>query len=403
MKTNTDPLKIKEILTRGVEKIYPNFELLEKKLLSGERLKIYCGFDPSSSSLHVGNMVILKKLRQFQSLGHEVIMLIGDFTGMIGDPTDKKAVRKKLTRKMVLENSKNYKKLASKIIKFKGSNPAQILYNSKWLDSLTFYKLIELASNFTVQQMIVRDMFQERIRKKKPIFLHEFLYPLAQAYDSVAMNIDLEVGGKDQIFNMLCGSGLMKVLKNKKKFILATKLLVDPLGKKMGKTEGNVVNMNDKPEEIFGKVMSWPDNIITIAFEVCTNLSLKEIDKISNQIKIKKINPRDAKARLAKEIVAVCYNKKTAERAEKNFEEVFKKKKVPQKISEFKIKESFLKIIDLLPKIKIASSKSEAKRLILQGGVKINGEVQKDWRKKIKIKKGLIVQLGKRKFIKIEH
>jgi tyrosyl-tRNA synthetase len=204
MEINTDPKKIEEVLSRGVEKIYPSFKLLEKKLMARKKLRLYCGYDPSSPTLHLGHLITLKKLAQFQELGHEVIMLIGDFTGMIGDPTEKIAARKKLSRKEVLENSKNYKKQASKLLNFKGVNPAKILYNSKWSDRLSFIDLIELASNFTVQQMIVRDMFQERIKTRRPIYLHEFLYPLAQAYDSVAMGVDLQIGGADQTFNMLC-------------------------------------------------------------------------------------------------------------------------------------------------------------------------------------------------------
>lgn len=401
MKINTNIRKIEEALTRGVEKIYPNFASFKERMVKGKKLRLYCGYDPSSTTLHIGHLITLRKLAQFQSLGHEVIMLIGDFTGMIGDPSDKTAARKKITRKEVLKNSKNYKKQAGKVLKFSGRNRARILYNSKWSDRLTFRDLIELASNFTVQKMIVRDMFQERIKKKKPIYLHEFLYPLAQAYDSVAMEVDLEIGGKDQIFNMLCGRDLMKILKNKEKFVLATKLLTDPSGKKMGKTEGNIVNLDIKPEEMFGKIMNWPDSMITLGFELCTDLSLDKINKISRQLKKKEINPRDSKIKLAKEIVAICYNRKTAENAEKEFNKVFKERELPSKIPKIKIKKGTLNILEFLVKTNLISSKSEAKRLVLQKGIKINREIQIDWKKKIKIKKGLIVQIGKRKFVKI--
>ncbi|MDP2362914.1 MAG: tyrosine--tRNA ligase, partial [Ignavibacteria bacterium] len=293
MKIDTNPKRIKEVLSRGVGAVYLSLKALEDKMASGERIRLYCGYDPSAPTLHIGHMVTLKKLAQFQALGHEVIMLIGDFTGMIGDPTGKTAARKKLTRKEVIKNSKNYRKQASRFLKFSGPNPAKILYNSQWSDRLTFKDLIELASNFTVQQMIIRDMFQERIKNKKPVFLHEFLYPLAQGYDSVAMDVDLEIGGKDQTFNMLCGRSLMKALKNKEKFVLATKLLTDPSGKKMGKTEGNIINLDAEPEEMFGKVMAWPDDLIALGFELCTDLKTEEIEKISEQLKEKKINPRD--------------------------------------------------------------------------------------------------------------
>ncbi|OIP74773.1 MAG: tyrosine--tRNA ligase [Parcubacteria group bacterium CG2_30_36_18] len=401
VKIITNPLKIEEVLSRGVEKIYPSFKDLEKIMLSGKRLRLYCGYDPTAPTLHIGHMVTLKKLAQFQTLGHEVIMLIGDFTGMIGDPTEKIGTRKKLSREEVLRNSKNYKKLTGKILKFSGLNPCRLLYNSKWLDSLSFTDLIKLASNFTVQQMIIRYMFQERIRKEKPIYLHEFLYPLAQAYDSVAMDVDLEIGGKDQAFNMLCGRDLMKVLKNKEKFVLATKLLITPEGKKMGKTEGNLIPMDENPKEMYGKIMSWPDSLITIGFELCTDLPMEEITEISNQIKKRRLNPREAKAKLAREIVTICRDKRAAQKAEEEFNRVFKEEKLPSRIPEIKIREKALNILDLLVKIELASSKSEAKRLILQKGVKINNQVQNDWQKIIEIKKGIVIQVGKRKFIRL--
>ena len=401
VKIITNPLKIEEVLSRGVEKIYPSFKDLEKIMLSGKRLRLYCGYDPTAPTLHIGHMVTLKKLAQFQTLGHEVIMLIGDFTGMIGDPTEKIGTRKKLSREEVLRNSKNYKKLAGKILKFSGLNPCKLLYNSKWLDHLSFTDLIKLASNFTVQQMIIRYMFQERIRKNKPIYLHEFLYPLAQAYDSVAMDVDLEIGGKDQAFNMLCGRDLMKVLKNKEKFVLATKLLITPEGKKMGKTEGNLIPMDENPKEMYGKIMSWPDSLITIGFELCTDLPMEEITEISNQIKKRRLNPREAKAKLAREIVTICRNKRAAQKVEEEFNRVFKEEKLPSRIPEIKIGGKTLNILDLLVKIKLASSKSEAKRLILQNGVKINNQVQNDWQKIIEIKKGIVIQVGKRKFIRL--
>ena len=401
MKISINSTKIKEVLTRGVERVYPDLISLEKKMKKGERIKLYCGYDPSGPELHIGHMITLRKLAQFQALGHEAIMLIGDFTGMIGDPGEKTSARNKLSRKEVIQNSKNYKKIAGKFLNFAGPNPVKILYNSKWADKLSFLQLIELASHFTVQQMIIRDMFQQRIKKEKPIFLHEFLYPLAQAYDSVALDVDLEVGGKDQIFNMLCGRELMKVMKNKEKFVLATKLLVDAEGKKIGKTEGNVIDINDKPEEIYGKIMSWPDSLIALGFELCTDLPIKEINEISKQMKIKKINPKTAKQRLAREIVDVCYNKEISKKVEKEFDRVFKEKELPSKIQGKKIKEKKISIVELLIKTGMAGSRAEAKRLILQRGVKINGQTEENWKKDIEIKKGLVIQVGKRRFARI--
>ncbi|MBU1292409.1 tyrosine--tRNA ligase, partial [Patescibacteria group bacterium] len=329
--------KIEEVLTRGVENIYPNKEALEEVLKSGKKIKLYCGYDATAPTLHIGHAITLKKLKQFQNLGHEIIFLLGDFTTMIGDPTDKTATRKKLTREEVSENMKSYKEQAGKIISFEGENPAKVLYNSEWNDKLTFIELIELASNFTVQQMIQRDMFQQRIKDDKPIYLHEFLYPLTQAYDSVAMEVDLEVGGNDQTFNMLAGRDLMKAVKNKEKFVLTTKLLVDSSGVKMGKTEGNIVNLDEKPNQMFGQIMAWSDELIIPGFELLTDLDVKKID-----------NPRDDKAKLAKAIIEIFYSKKEAEEAEKEFEKIFKKKDKPTKIPIAKVSRGDYKIADLL-------------------------------------------------------
>jgi len=393
--------KIKEVLTRGVENIYPNPQALEKKLKSGQKIRLYCGFDPSAPTLHIGNAIQIRKLAQFQQLGHEVIFLIGDFTGMIGDP-DKINVRKKMTREEVLRNAKNYKKQASKILDFSGKNPAKVMYNSEWNDKLRFIDLVELASHFTAQQIMARDMFQERIKKKRPIYLHEFLYPLTQAYDSVAMEVDLQVGGNDQIFNMLCGRSLMKSLKNKEKLVLADKMLDDPSGKKMGKTEGNMVNLDTLPNEMFGQIMAWPDGMIGLALELCTNMPMAEVNQIKEQIKQDKINPRDAKARLAREIVTIHHSKPAAIKAEKEFNRVFKDKDKPTNIPIFRAKPEKTKLIDLLTESKLAPSKGEARRLIEQGGVKIDSRVIKDPTEEIIPKDKTIIQVGKRNFIQIK-
>ncbi|MFA4998623.1 MAG: tyrosine--tRNA ligase [Candidatus Paceibacterota bacterium] len=389
--------KIRVALTRGVEKIYPNKEALEKTLLSGKKLKIYCGYDPTGPVLHLGHLITIKKLAQFQKLGHEIIMLIGDFTGMIGDPTEKISTRKRLSRKEVLANARNYQKQAGRFIDFKGKNPAKLLFNSSWLDKLRFDELIDLAANFTVQQMIIRDFFQERIKNKNPIFLHEFLYPLAQAYDSVAMDVDLEVGGSDQIFNMLCGRDLMKGLKNKDKFVMGLKLLVDPTGKKMGKTEGNLVSLDNNSGEMYGKIMSWPDEIISLGLELLTDVPAEEIEKI-----MKNSHPREAKARLAREVVLACYDEKTSILAEKEFDKVHKERELPSDISEISIKNKNIFLLDLLVEAKLAPSKAEAKRLILQNGVKIDGNIENDWKKTININREIVIQVGRRKFVRVK-
>jgi tyrosyl-tRNA synthetase len=388
---DVNPKKIEELLTRGVENIYPNYQALEKILKSGKKLRVYNGIDPTGK-LHIGHGVVLKKLRQFQDLGHEVIILIGDFTATIGDPTDKDAARKPLTHKQVLENAKNYKSQIGKILDIKKSN-VRFLHNEKWTKKLKPKDMLELASHFTVAKLLERDMFQNRIKKGKDIRLHEFLYPIFQAYDAVSMNVDVQIGGNDQTFNMLAGRTLMRKIKNKEKFVLTTKLLVDSKGKKMGKTEGNMINLDEKPKEIYGKIMNWPDDLINIGFELCTEVSMDEVKKI--------IDLKTAKAKLAREIVAMYHSKKEAEKAEKEFDKVFKEHKKPEKIPEIKIQKKELPVLDLLVKTKMAQSKAEAKRLIEQGGVKINDKKIENWKEIIKIKSGLVIQVGPRKFVRV--
>jgi len=395
--------KIKEVLTRGVENIYPDKESLRKRLTLGKKIRLYCGYDATAPSLHIGNAITIRKLAQFQELGYEVIFLLGDFTTMIGDPTDKTAARKKMTRKEVLKNAKNFKKQAGKILKFSGKNAAKVKSNSKWNDKLSFLDLIDLSSNFTVQQMIQRDMFQERIKNEKPIYLHEFLYPLAQAYDSVAMDVDLEIGGNDQTFNMLCGRDLIKTLKNKDKFVLTTKLLVDSSGKKMGKTEGNMVNLDEKPDQMFGQIMAWPDGLIIPGFELCTDVPMDEINQMEQDMKADKLNPRDSKAKLAKEIITTYHSKKQADQAEKEFEKVFKDGGKPTHILEVKTDRKKHSVVDLLTEVtKQALSRSEAGRLVEQSGVKIDDKKVDDLQEQIDCRKGIIVQVGKRSFVKVK-
>jgi len=402
-----DPKMIAHLLTRGVEKIYPSYQDLEKKLLSGDKIRLYCGFDPSANSLHIGNAIAINKLAQFQALGHEVIFLIGDFTGMIGDPTDKKAARKKMTREEVLKNSADFQKQASAYLKFDGKNPAKVMYNSTWNDKLNFSDLIELASNFTVQQMIQRDMFQERLKEEKPIFLHEFFYPLTQAYDSVAMDVDLEVGGNDQMFNMMCGRSLLKSIKNKEKFVLTLKLLTDDTGKKMGKSEGNIVFLNVSANDMYGQIMSWADGLLSSAFELCTTLSIDELNQIKESLKNNSVNPRDLKMRLAYEITKTNHGEREALAAQENFINTVQKKEIPSDIASFKASKDIYNIVDLLVETKLVTSKTEARRLVEQGAIKIKSldgkseEVIKDVKKEVKINEDIILQRGKLQFLKI--
>lgn len=390
--------KIEEVLTRGVEKIYPSKEGLEKVLRSGKKIRLYQGFDPSMPNLHLGNMVGVLKLKQFQDLGHEVIFLVGDFTGMIGDPTDKTSSRPQLTRKQVLENCKNWKEQASKVLNFSGKNPARFLYNSQWLSKLSFTELLNLARHLTYQQTIKREMFQKRLGQDKDIYLHEFLYPLMQGYDSVHMNVDLEIGGSDQMFNMLVGRDLMKKLKNKEKFVLTTKLLVDSKGEKIGKTTGNALFLNASPNEMYGGVMSFPDEVIPSAFELLTAIPLQLIKSLE-----KELSPMDLKKRLAFEIVKMYHGEKDAKNAEKEFEQVFQKGQLPEEnITVYSIKPTKKQdIIEILTTSGLVKSNSEAKRLINQGGVDIDGFTLKEFSTD-KVKDGTVIRAGKKKFVKIK-
>lgn len=396
-KVITDEKSIDEVLSRGVENIFPSKEEFKKVLMSGKRIKLYCGYDPTAKALHIGNAISINKLGQFQKLGHEVVFLIGDFTGMIGDPTDKSAARKKLTREEALENSENYKKQASPYLKFDGDNPAKVLYNSEWSDKLSFKDLIEVTSNFTVQQMLQRDMFQERIKEEKPIYLHEFLYPVAQGYDSVAMDVDLEIGGNDQMFNMLCGRDLMKAVKGKEKFVLTMKLLADETGKKMGKTEGNVVNLDETAENMFGQVMAWSDGLINPGFELCTNVPMEEVEKIDP-----KNNPRDTKLKLAYEITKINHGEEKARSAQENFEKVFSRKEAPDEVAEIKIKNGD-KLVDILVKNNLAQSNADAKRKIGQGGVTMDSKKITDINAEVTAEMdGRILKVGKLNFAKLK-
>jgi len=399
MKVITDPSKIDEILNRGtIVKILPSKEEFRKKLLSGERLRFYIGFDATAPTLHLSHAKNFMLMEKFRRLGHEVIILFGDFTAMIGDPTDRTSARKQLSKKEVISNVKKWKTLIKPLMDFRSKdNPPKIMYNSQWLSKLTFKDLIDIASNFTVQQMIERDMFQKRIASQKPIYLHEFLYPLMQGYDSVAMNVDVEVCGTDQIFNALVGRSLLRKFKEKEKYIVAVTLMENPkTGELMSKSKGIGVFLDATPKDLYGQVMAQPDEMIKILFINNTFLSLKEIDNL-----IKSNSPRDAKAKLAFEITKILHGEKAAKEAEKEFNQIFKQKSLPSEIPEIILKEKQLPILELLTKTKLVSSKSEAQRLIIQKGVKINNQIQNDWQKNIKIEKGMIVQVGKRRFIKI--
>lgn len=393
---------IDTLLTRGVDKIYPSKEALEKVLRSGKKLKLYQGFDPTGTQLHIGHAVGFRKLRQWQDLGHQVIFLVGDGTGQAGDPTGKKKTREKFfTREELRENARNYLMQAAKIVRFDGENPIQILYNGDWLNELKLVDILGLAQQFTVQQMIERDMFQERIKKNEPINLREFMYPLLQGYDSVAMGVDLELGGSDQTFNMLAGRTLVKAYLNKEKFVMTTPLLTDAKGTKIGKTEGNVIGITDAPADLYGKIMSLSDDVIVNAFTLLTDKPLEEIKDMEKAMK-KDANPMTFKKQLAFELVSQFHTPTDATKAETAFESTFQKRDATSSGSAFSIStlsNNPIAIVDLLLETKSCESKSQARRLVEQKAVDIDGTTVDMIQTNVSIKAGMHLKVGKRVFI----
>lgn len=396
--TKINPKKTEELLTRGVEEVIEKENLI-KKLHSGKKLRIKYGADPSAPDLHLGHSACLLKLKEFQDLGHQIIFIIGDFTAMIGDPSKRLKTRPPLSKKEVERNTKTYFKQIGKILDIK---KIKILRNSKWFSKMDLTDLLKLASKFMVARILERDDFSQRLKKGINIGVHEIIYPLMQAYDSVMVRADIELGGSDQKFNMLAGRDLQKKVGQTQQDLVIVSLLVGLDGqRKMSKTLGNYIGITEKPEEQYGKTMSIPDKLILDYFELTTRVPIEEIKKIRGGLKRKKVNPRDLKARLAREIVSIYYGKKIAGKSEEEFNRIFKEKKIPAKIPEIRIRKKKIALLNLLLKTKLALSKSEAKRLVLQKGVKIDRQIQEDWQKVIEIKKGQIVQVGKRKFVKI--
>lgn len=354
--------KINELLTRAVEKIYPSKEELQQKLTE-KKLRVYQGFDPTSSKLHIGHLIGLRKLRQWQQLGHEVIFLIGDYTATIGDPTGKDTARIPMSHEEVLENAQTYKKQTSRILNFEGENPVKIKFNSEWLGKLSASDLLKLSANMTHGQLIERDMFQNRIKKNKDIYLSELLYPLMQAYDSLSMNVDVEVGGTDQTFNMLMGRKLMRNVEKKEKFIMTLPLLTVTGDKKMGKSEGNAIYIDDDPSDLYAKIMALGDYIIVKGFEYLTDLPMNEIKQITEDLKGSK-NPISYKKMLAFEIVKQLNSHEEAHKAQKDFEETVQSKNMPEETLEISSDKKG-RVVDIISE-KTGLSKSEIKRLIKQ-------------------------------------
>lgn len=360
---------------------------------------MYFGIDPTGPTLHIGHIIPLMKLAELQKLGHQITLLIGDFTAMIGDPTDKLSPRKQLTRAEVLKNLRLYKKQTSKFISFKGKNAAKIKYNSSWLSKMSFADVIDLASKMTVDQMLKRDMFRARMAEEKPVYIHEFMYPLMQGYDSIALDVDAEIGGNDQTFNMLTGRDLMRSIKNKEKFVVATKLLVDTTGKKMGKTEGNMITLQDEPNEMFGKVMSWSDGLIISGYELCTRVSAGEIEK-EKAFLAGGGNPRDAKLRLAEALVSLHHGAVLASKGREAFLGAFSNGAMPDDAPEALVARDTL-LVDTLLSQKLVSSKTDFRRLVSEGAIKdLKGEgAVKAF--DLKVTADMDLKIGKHRFLRI--
>lgn len=393
--------EIKELLVRGVDKIYPSRDELEKVIRGGKKLKLYQGFDPTGTQLHIGHMIGLRKLAQWQRLGHHVIFLIGTGTGQAGDPSGKLKAREKFfSEEELKQNAKDYVMQAKKLLTFEGDNPVEILYNGDWLTKLTLSKILEIFGHMTVQQLIERDMFQERLKANDDINMREFVYPMLQGYDSVAMDVDLELGGTDQTFNMLVGRKLQKAINDKEKFVMTTPLLADSKGQKIGKSEGNVIGITDKPNELFGKIMSLSDDVIIKGMEYLTDIPMSEIESIETSLKNGE-NPISYKKRLAYEIVKQLNSKDDAKEAEEAFQSVVQKKELPKDIVSVIFAGNETLSAGMVAN-NLVSSVSEAKRLISQGSVSVDGKrIDNPFMRTDEIADGVTLKLGNRNYVKI--
>ena len=374
-------------------------ERLEESVRTGRPLRVYCGYDPTAADLHLGHTVTMRKLAQFQELGHEAIFLIGDFTALIGDPSDKETARRQQTPEEVAEKAKTYIDQAWKIL---DPEKTIVRYNSEWLADLTFTDVIKLASHFTVQQFLARDNFAKRYSKGNPIWVHEFLYALMQGYDAVSLRTDVQIGGTDQLFNLLAGRKLMEAFGLRPQVCLTFPILVGTDGfLRMSKSTGNYIGINEPPEQMYGKVMSIPDHAMSNYMNLVTRWTPAEIAQIEADLASGKLHPRDAKMRLAFEIVDIFHGTEAAHRAEEHFRTVFQKRELPPEMPEFVLTEP-LNVVDLLHAAGLVRSKSEGRRLVQQGGVRLDGEKVRDITTMVAVEdKARVLQVGKRKFVRL--
>ena len=396
-----------EIIRRGVVEIVPEEELvkkLQRSVAEHKPLHIKLGLDPTAPDIHLGHTVVLQKMRQFQELGHEVTIIIGDYTARIGDPTGRSETRKQLSEENVLTNARTYQKQIFKIL-----DPARtkMVFNSEWLSKLSFSQVIELAASITVARMLEREDFSRRFKEGLPISVHEFFYPLMQGYDSVALESDVELGGTDQKFNLLMGRMLQKDYGQEPQIALMMPIIEGLDGvHKMSKSLGNYIGIDESPREIYGKTMSLPDELIVRYFELVTPVSLAEVKSIESGLKDGSMHPKDAKMKLARELVAFYHNPTDALDAEEEFKRIFQQRELPDEIPEFTINRTDLEegavwLPRLLAQAGLCSSTSEARRMIQQGGVKVDGEKFEEPGERLVFKSGTIVRVGKRKFIRL--
>ncbi|KOS04508.1 MULTISPECIES: tyrosine--tRNA ligase [Paenibacillus] len=397
-----------EVIRRGVAEIVPEDELKRKvikSVVSGEPLKIKLGLDPSAPDIHIGHTVVMHKLRQFQELGHQVQLIIGDFTGRIGDPTGKSETRKQLTEEDVQRNAQTYKEQIFKIL---DPEKTKVFYNSEWLGPMSFADVVTLSAKVTVARMLERDDFTKRYQNGLPISIHEFFYPLMQGMDSVALQSDIELGGTDQKFNLLMGRTLQKEYGVEPQATITLPLLEGLDGvQKMSKSLGNYIGVDEEPNEIYGKSMSVPDELMLKYFELATDINNEELAELAKGVKEGSVHPRDAKMKLAGTLVRMYHGEDAAEAAKQHFVTVFQQRALPDDIEEFtltadQLEEGGIRVIQLLTHLGFAASNGEAKRSIQQGSVKINEEKWTDVNEAYTPKEGDIVQVGKRKFAKIK-
>ena len=389
-----------ELISRGVEEVLIEEEL-KKKLDSGKRLNIKAGFDPTAPDLHLGHTVLINKLRQFQTLGHQIIFLIGDFTGMIGDPSGKSATRPPLSTREVKENAKTYQEQIFKIL---DPDLTKVVFNSSWMNKMNAADLIRLASHHTVARMLERDDFDKRYKSNQSISIHEFLYPLIQGYDSIALDADVELGGTDQKFNLLVGRQLQEVHGKSPQVVITMPILEGLDGsQKMSKSLGNYIGIDEPAKEIFGKIMSISDTLMWRYFELLSFKDLGEIEQYKKQVETG-TNPRDIKFDLAEEIITRFHNSKSAQDAKNDFVKRFSNNAIPDVIDEIEIKVGDKGVVfaNLLKEIKLVSSTSDAHRMIKQAAVKIDGERVDDGKQILQEGFSGVIQIGKRKFARVK-